>query len=214
MIPIYLINLPRRTDRLQQSTEVLKQYELDFTVFPATECADGKEGIMRTMIALFSEVKDEHVLVLEDDIELLHDPRGTLASAWTEIPKDFDMLLLGGNIYKPMHHYSDHLYKLTAAVGNHAVIYSRKVMETMKSIYEANLGGCTPTDMLLDKHIIRRGNSYITNPLLATQRPGYSDIENQEVNYDEYLINRYNKFQVPSKGDLGGRLCSLVSSPQ
>lgn len=189
MIPTYLINLPRRTDRLTRCSEMLTKHGIAFEVFPAIEHRDGKEGIRATMLKLFDTVKDDQILVLEDDVDFIGD-LSILPKAISELPKDFDLLFLGANVFRPAEPYSEHLLRLTGAVANHAVIYTRKVMERMLEAYREST---QPTDMILNDRVVRGGKSFITRPLLATQIPDYSDIEKKRVDYSSLLIDRYNK---------------------
>lgn len=159
------------------------------------ECGNGADGIRATMISLFNSVlnytKHERILVFEDDIRFLPvlgmSIKEVVNCAISEIPKDFDLMFLGGNVYKPMVYQSPFLFKLTGAVANHAVVYTRHIMEQLVTLYK--LGGIT--DLLIDRNIIPRGKSYIVNPLLCTQYPDYSDIEKRTVNYDNLLVGRY-----------------------
>lgn len=175
---------------MQRITQQLDSYGLAYTVFPATANIDGAHGLRLTMARLFESVTDPEILVLEDDCCFLHNPVIALESALPELPTDYDLLFLGGNVYKPAAKHSEHLYRLTACVGNHAVVYTRAVMDKMAALYKQ---ATKPTDMILDKEVVQMGNSFIVSPLLATQYPGYSDIEQKETDYKNLLIERYNK---------------------
>lgn len=142
------------------------------------------------MTRLFRDIKAELALVLEDDCSFLSNPVVAIENAINDLPADFDLLFLGGNVHKPAIKYSEHLYRLTACVGNHAVLYTRRVMDELAAAYET---ATQPTDMIVDKQIVQAGKSYITSPLLAVQYPGFSDIEQKETDYQSLLIDRYHK---------------------
>lgn len=191
MIPIYIINLPGRIDRLKDCKALMDAHKLSYRIFPAVRHDDGRKGLKLTMIKLFDTIKDDKVLVLEDDVDFIADINTLLPAAMKELPRDFDLLFLGANVYRPMDAYSDHLMRLSGAVANHAVIYTRRVMDLMKKVYAQP--GENPTDVLLDHHVVHKGKSFVTYPQIATQRPSYSDIEKKNVDYSCYLIDPYNK---------------------
>lgn len=204
MLPTYLINLPRRTDRLEVSKRILQQHGIDFELCEAIALQNGADGIRQTMIGLFTHILQntdyDKVLILEDDvdfIELNSSRRGNYRNVWmqiqlamSELPPDFDLLFLGANVYKPLLPYSKNLLKLTGAVANHAIIYTRKAMAELLELYTNNPKSIT--DSLMDTHIVSRGTCYIMNPMIAVQRPDFSDIEGKPVNYKRYIQDRFN----------------------
>ena len=186
---VVIINLPRRTDRLARTISECERYELPYEIFPAQE--GGADGLRRTMIALFNRVQ-EPMLVLEDDVKFLHDPR-----PYFDITLRYDILMLGGNVYRPLKPCNSMLAKLTGAVANHAVIYSEHIIPELITAYEKR----RPIDVSLDQTVISRGNSFISIPLVATQFADHSDIEHKNVNYVGLLEDRYwnevNKIRIP-----------------
>jgi hypothetical protein len=59
----------------------------------------------------------------------------------------------------------------------------------MKEILMAGLEA--PIDNCIVAKIQSHGTTYITYPLLATQRPGISDIGNTYINWQPFIENRY-----------------------
>lgn len=195
MLPTYLINLPRRTDRLQVSQRILQHHGIDFELCEAIDLQNGADGIRQTMIGLFTHILNnteyERILILEDDVDFLYpDVCAAIDNAIKELPNDFDLLFLGANVYKPLLPYSRNLLKLTGAVANHAVVYTRNVMQELLTLYTDNPKSIT--DSLIDAHIVSRGTCYIINPMLAIQRPDFSDIEDKQVDYTRYIQHRFN----------------------
>lgn len=195
MLPTYLINLPRRTDRLKVSTDILHRHGINFEVCEAIDLPNGADGIRQTMIGLFTHILDNtpynEVLIFEDDIDFLtSDVVGCIWVAMRELPTDYDLLFLGANVYKPLLPHSANLLKLTGAVANHAIVYTRKAMTELRELYINNPKSIT--DSLMDTHIVSRGDCYIMNPQIAMQRADYSDIEGKFVNYKPYIQDRFN----------------------
>lgn len=196
MLPTYLINLAKRPDRLKIATNILNQHGISAELCEAIEIDNGADGIRQTMIGLFDHILNntnhEHVLVLEDDVSFtLPDFWGAVYNSFKELPADYDLLFLGANVYKPLLPHSKHLYKLTGAVANHAMIYPRKTIIELLDLYTNNPKGVT--DSLMDTHIVSRGNSYVSNPLIAIQRPDFSNIENRHMDYTRYIQYRYEQ---------------------
>ena len=175
---------------MERIAQQLDGYGLKYTVVEATGNIDGAHGLRMTMKRLFETTKEPEILVLEDDCCFLSNPIPAIERAQIELPADYDLLFLGGNVYKPTVKHSEHLYRLTGCVGNHAVVYTRAVMDNLAYLY------CTatkPTDVIIDKEIVSQGDCFITHPLLAVQYTGYSDIEGKKTDYKTLLIDRYHK---------------------
>ncbi len=62
-------------------------------------------------------------------------------------------------------------------------------LDGMKEILSAGLEA--PIDNSVVKTVQPRGHTYITHPLLCTQRPGYSDIGRTEINWQPFIEQRY-----------------------
>lgn len=190
---IELINLKARTDRLLQAYDELKKYRVPHLVCRGTPCENGQEGISRTLRSLF----DVHVqtfkplLVFEDDVQMIVDPidfDSVMDMAMMELPTNWDMLYLGANLPDPKQvtEYSAHLLRTTRALAIHAVAYSHQCMNYILSLPEE-----LPIDLMFANKIHPRGGTFVTYPLLCTQRPGYSNIEKKEVSYTHYIEDRY-----------------------
>lgn len=196
-LPVYLINLEKRKDRFVTAQRELNRVGItDFDLVTGIDLLNGADGIRQTMIGLFTHIltETEHaeVLILEDDVEFLNpDVKSAIGLAMSELPQDYDILFLGANCYKPLKPYSKHLLQLTGAVANHALIYTRKAVQELLTIYTDNPLGIT--DSLMDMYIVSRGTCYILNPQIAIQRPGFSDIEKRDVDYTPYIQRRFER---------------------
>lgn len=195
---IVLINLVTRTDRLLESSDELNKYGVPFEVVRAIKNENGQRGISDTLRALFKEsLKMGHkkLLVFEDDVKMLVEPNEfdrVMDLAQVELPTDWDMLYLGANIPYPScaWEYSPHLIKIGYALSLHAVAYSSKCMERILRVPRQ-----LPIDVQIAKEVHWAASSFVTYPLLCTQRPGYSDIESREVSYGHFIEDRYKKVE-------------------
>lgn len=188
---IFVVNLPRRSDRLSEVKWEMMRYRVPFLVWEATEHSDGRSGISSTLRDLFSYCVGENyknVLIFEDDPKFLRDPELTMDKVIKQIPIDYDMLYLGVNLtrkYVPQFH-SENLIKVKRGLALHACAYSRKGMQKI-----LDLDGTLPIDLNIADHIHPQGDSYATFPMLVTQRPGISDIEKQHKDWSYALEDRF-----------------------
>lgn len=192
---IVCINLAKRTDRFLPFTEMMENYSVPFERFSAIEHPNGAEGLKETMIALFEDCirkKVENVLVFEDDalfverIEIFHD---TMNKSIESLPENYLMLFLGGQVTAGIIHFtSASLIQAAKVFSTHAVIYS---LQGMKEILSHNISA--PIDNFYVDQIEPMRRSFMTYPLLATQRSGYSDIGKSEINWDVFIAPKFQQ---------------------
>lgn len=115
---VYVINLDRSRERLEEITKNLRDQEIMFervaatdgnklsrrrrrenaTFFCANFCTDGQLGCGMSHMKIWKAiVKDgvESALILEDDARLTDNFMAKLSSVWSEIPSDFDIVYIG-----------------------------------------------------------------------------------------------------------------------
>lgn len=197
---IFVISLKSDLGRLLNTFHQLEKYniEAEIEVFEATYNEVGSVGLRETMIRLFTECLEKgysNVLVFEDDISIINDLNKYMPLCLQQLPHDFDLLYLGAYVVSPFKsRYSANLLLLDKCLTTHAVAYSKKAIEKMLPIFKAhneNPRDTTTIDMLLLNRVIIEGKSYITYPLLISQRFGWSHIEQKEVDYKKYIEEKY-----------------------
>jgi len=162
----YLINLKSRPDRLFNSLAQIP----DLIRFEAIEGgADGCRRSHQTIIKIAMKEKLPMVQVMEDDFQIIDN---RLQEAINSLPKDFDILYLGGRPKKPLKRYNDLLFHCEETVLTHALVYSERV-------YHKILGASTPIDQWLRNTIQRNRRCYFTD--MVKQRADFSDILGKEV---------------------------------
>jgi len=181
----YVINLKRRDDRLK-SLKLPFQYE----VFEAT---DGKKkfaefgkmqghiGCLDSHRRLFSFAKENNVdtlMVMEDDIEVDENFNEKLENIMIQLPEDWDLLYLGGWNVGEKNSYSDLLDVAEKVYTTHAFIVKNKFFNT---IIDSINSRDWKVDVLLSESL-PKGKCFISNPTIAWQREGFSDIENKITN--------------------------------
>lgn len=190
---IFVINLPSRTDRLLQIAEELYKWGIPYELVNATPHENGAEGLRITVENIFRDAVAKNlssVLIFEDDamfVESCGNPNETMEQVVKQLPPTWQLLYLGaqctnGFKAKP----SNNLLLLDMAFATHAWAIS---LDGMKEILAAGLEA--PIDNSVVKTVQPKGNTYITYPLLCTQRPGYSDIGRTEINWQPFIEQRY-----------------------
>lgn len=201
---IFVVSLPDcKATRLINVLHEFNKYGIDVEYFDATlNIESGAVGLRDTMIRLFRHCLENgfsKILIFEDDVEFINDINYYMPLCLEQLPANFDLFYLGAYVVKPFKaRHSENILKLNGALTTHAVAYSKKVMQKILPLMEKHSMSSrdkTTVDMLLMNKVVCLGNSYISYPLLAKQRSGYSEIEKREVNYDKYIEDQYN-FQL------------------
>ena len=112
---VYVINLDKDTDRMEQIGAELSKYNIQYERFAAVQgsliknspmlteycnsfCTDGQKGCAISHKTLWNRAVKEgyrSILVLEDDAILADDFDTKLKHAWYQVPSDYDMVFLG-----------------------------------------------------------------------------------------------------------------------
>lgn len=133
------------------------------------------------MISEFFDSKGNTFLGLEDDV--LFRNMSHLCEAMKELPEDWDVVYLGANVTdeNPERH-SAHLRRIRSAWTTHAIGYNRKILKYIIDNYK----GWEESGMYddwLSREVLPRFNCYVITPMIAWQRPVYSDLWGRNVSY-------------------------------
>lgn len=194
MIPekIYCINLDRRMDRWRLAQEQFTKHDLTVVRFPGIDgrlitrryqCDNSNNGCTLSHASVIHRAKLiglKSVMIFEDDVVLHDEFRYQLLLSLQHLPDDWDMLYLGGSHRERPVKVNDHILRVTKTLTTHAYILRdtmyHLVIDNFKSFRQPV--DCYYADWQKDHHV------YITNPPLAWQRGGYSDIAGCEMYYD------------------------------
>ena len=187
----YCINLARRADRREHAAAQFEAAGLGGKVafFEAIDGAaldhpraisDGQAGCCASHLAALRAAREQghrHVLLFEDDIELVPDFRRELAASLARCPAAYDLCYVGalcveswGNYLHPL---DDRLARVGRVTGAHAYVVN---MDCQPAI-EAGLADLTKVvdDWYCDA-IHPGGDCFACTPWLALQAAGWSDI--------------------------------------
>lgn len=193
---IVCLNLTHRTDRLIDFTEQMEKYEIPFERISAIQDKEqGARGLRDTMVKLLNEEigkGTKHLLVFEDDAEIKVEPQWFheyMNKVMEQVPENYHMVLLGCQMSGKVNgFYTTNLIQVFKAFSTQSVLYS---LQGMKEIINSNLG--FPIDNYLVETVQTLGHTYCTYPLLCSQKPGYSDIGGNFVDWRPFMDDRYNQ---------------------
>jgi len=188
---IYCLNLDRRTDRWEDAKKefdsigILEQVKR----FSAIEKNPGWMGCRDSHIAIVEDAKSnnyKNVLVLEDDVKFINNTCKSLNKSMQELKKyEWYLFYLGATLPpKGIHpvQINDTLYQLGSALTTHAICYNNNVYDIFLNLVKNSMHD--PVDVFLNQ-IISKYPSLICNPIVATQRESFSDIENKITSYEQ-----------------------------
>jgi glycosyl transferase, family 25 len=207
---IYLINLDRRPDRLAAAIKELEKYNIIAERFPAV---DGKAMFPEIKYPFASEIATalshiavwktaqklnlKNVLVLEDDVVFNTIIKNDLHQNTYLLPYDWEMIYFGGNHVTPplpidtnwnriTQTYALHCYAINSTVYDKLIKQAEKETGDNLKNHKQITGRTVAIDVIISK--MQPGLScYCPLMKLAYQAPGYSDIQEDHVNYDNVL---------------------------
>lgn len=193
---IYLLNLQKREDRLLDSAKLLDEYSIPYEVFCAIEDkSQGARGLRDSVLLIFKEAVEmnyDQIFIFEDDIMFVEPPEilhYTMNEAVKQLPENYHLLYGGGQPTSGYaYSYSNNLLPAINYFATHAVGYSNQAMKEILS-----MGMDFPIDNWLVKEFQIFGRCFAVNPILCSQRPGFSDIGQSEINWDVFITERHNQ---------------------
>jgi len=219
---IFCMNLNSRPDRWQECLQSFEEYNIDKKVkrfsaarpeYPGlSQKFLGKAGCSYSHFLIAQKAQQEgyeNYLVLEDDFQFRfppHELRKYLHECINQLPVDWDLLYLGCNLddsygLYPIESFSDSLFRLKSAHTTHAMAFNKKFIEKFaaSSPTDETLVDWTKKyeviDVYLSRHVLPHINAFVSDPLIAIQRPSFSDIEGTTYNYVEWMLRTFEIFK-------------------
>lgn len=185
---IFCVNLDKRTDRWEESKKEFHKIGFDnICRFSAIEHENPVIGCALSHFAIMELYKnhDKHLLIFEDDVQFINNYMHIERYLEEVQTLNWDMLYLGANITQPFYPISDTLAKVYHAQSTHAYCINKSQIVYLLS-FQNQIG--KPLDLIYAENVFLK--NYITIPMLAIQRPSYSDIEKRFVSYN-WMEHRY-----------------------
>lgn len=175
---VVCLTVRERYDRQQWFQDQADDIGLRFEWFYALERDEPKISFCDSQIEILRQYsKYNRILVLEDDC--LFKCMDNFQQCANELPNDWDMWYLGGNVERAKR-YSPNLRRLRKALTTHAIGYTGQAAERIVKEYEYKDGQLYDTWLTLNTP---KWKVFISSPMLAIQRPNYSDLWQRDVDY-------------------------------
>jgi len=194
-IPIYVINLESRPDRLRETeAELAKMGIARWSRFDAVKDSNGALGCARSHARLAERVQDSEpaVMVCEDDVEFLVSPEN-LRALVTEFLGNpaLDVLCLAYNLRFKPHTISPNLAVTADTATAACYVVKTASIDTLKDsfseaarlIQEGKPIGLVAIDQYWKKLQRRKLVFAVPQKRAVRQRPSFSDIEGHDVFY-------------------------------
>jgi GR25 family glycosyltransferase involved in LPS biosynthesis len=194
----FCINLEYRYDRWYQAREMFAHHQLNVERFTAIDGREMKEhdgvitkGAAGCILSHYSLIERsllmgfKAVLIFEDDAELHPEFNTLINECLQDLPAEWDMLMLGGSHWQPPERINDRISRVRHTLTSHAYILRCSLYpELIKRLITFT----QPVDGVFTE-VQKTHGIYVTNPPLAWQRGGWSDIEGREMHYDHLKSN-------------------------
>jgi glycosyl transferase family 25 len=200
---VVFINLDSRMDRRTHFESQFGNFGLGLQPqrFAAIRNADGAIGCSMSHIAcmeLAIKKKWDHVLVCEDDATIINPAQlvDQVNHFFNRFNDSWDVLLLAGNNYQPFRQESPEAVRVANCQTATAYLVRRPYFETLLANFREGLGKLKAEPTKQPKYAIdqywkllqRTGRWYLIVPISVVQRPDYSDISKQHVNYSDVMM--------------------------
>jgi GR25 family glycosyltransferase involved in LPS biosynthesis len=182
---VIVINLDRRTDRMEKLAPQLEKLDIQYKRFSAV---DGKKldidpivAGLRSHLQVMKQIAGQRVLILEDDAQFVEDFNEKFEKVMQTLPEDWDIFYLGALVPKDV--------GLIRMVNRH---WGIQVLTTGSQAYCINpsrleyfISKLEDYNSYIDiglRDFAKDLKAYITQPNLVVQFPSYSDLRLKEVN--------------------------------
>jgi GR25 family glycosyltransferase involved in LPS biosynthesis len=197
---VVYINLDSRIDRRTHFESQFRKMGLQTQRFSAIRNADGAIGCSMSHVACMElAIKSgwDHVLVCEDDATITNP--GQLVHQFNQFVNRFgdawDVVLLSGNNYQPFRQMSPECVRVANCQTTTAYLVRRPYFERLLANFKEGLRNlkAAPSEQpsyAIDQYwklLQRTDRWYLIVPITVIQRPDYSDVSKQHVNYSDVM---------------------------
>lgn len=187
---VAVINLDKRTDRMEEFDRQAKEIGLEYVRYSATESIPLKlhptEACRISHLNVIHDAVQDGVnrlFVFEDDAQFVPDFNKKFYEFFAKLHPKWDMMYLGAWIHES-EPVTDGVVRLLDSYSAHAYGINTEFLElALACVKQKN----KPVDIALSM-LHPRINAYCAKPALVGQAPGYSDIEKEYRDVtDKYL---------------------------
>ena len=215
---IFLINLPRRGDRLKHAMETLGKLGIEHSKVEVFDGYDrprpdinnpesqpngtfGCTSSHRGVLEIIAHRRIKRALVLEDDFEFAYtnatrrfrcDPQALFDEACREIPANFDLLYLAGHYAEvPQERISKHIIRVGRMFTTSSYVITSEAARKMAPY----ISGIGPIDCLFSEFTKKRMDgvklldAYCLEPRIFIQYTNHSDLHEKVENYEGCMMD-------------------------
>jgi hypothetical protein len=192
--PTLVINLADRPEKWKQTVESFSAFPVTLERLDAVKASPGWKGCTAShfkAIKLAKERNYDWVLILEDDAQLSKDGYAQFMEVLPTLHKrraEWDIFLGGATMVENIRQKgsSPRLYQ-AGAYTTHFCLIHRDAYDKILNTYD---------DGPIDVYYKEKMRLWMTNPHVAIQRPGPSDIENGNTNYNKLFDDASRKLMI------------------
>jgi hypothetical protein len=188
----YLINLDRRTDRLERANLLKDKYDFEFERFQAIDglLFEGEfenndnlrynkfaSALNKTVIKVLEDAIDKKyssILICEDDIEFNPDYLEIIKKGNIIFPENWDLFYFGCTHISPFKFLTNNIGVIREANACHSVGINSKNFQLLIDELKKD---DKSFDLILRKVLQKKNNSFCIFPNVTYQYSGISDIE-------------------------------------
>jgi len=181
---VIVINLDRRTDRMDKLVPQLEKLDIQYERFSAVDAKkldiDPVVAGLKSHLQVMKQIAEQRVLILEDDAQFVEDFNEKFEKVMQTLPEDWDIFYLGALVPKDV--------GLIRMVNRH---WGIQVLTTGTQAYCINpsrleyfISKLEDYNYYIDiglRDFAKGLKAYITQPNLVVQFPSYSDLRQKEV---------------------------------
>jgi len=204
-IPKFVLNLEKRTDRLEHIKKEMSYIGWDYELFKAidTGCHLGCTLSHIAIIDLAIERGYEYVMVIEDDCSFLPNAKSFMEQLNVELENtEYGILNLSPTHNRPVEISKNH--KLLIDITNYPpkqdihrgvfatnmIVYHKSIYENVKGIITNNSQRYYPIDEYIYLNVLPIKQSYCPILPIAPQKSDFSDVT--QGRYNNFYIQTYN----------------------
>jgi GR25 family glycosyltransferase involved in LPS biosynthesis len=216
-IPKYVINLERRSDRLESITNEMNYIGWEFELFKAVD-TNSHVGCSLSHIEILKIAKErnyESVLIIEDDCKFMPYAKSLLSKIEEEtVDLEFAILNLSPTLNRPVtvSNTYQHLLDITNLsekldyhrdiFATNMILYHNSIYDDVLKLKDPKLLGHYAIDDFIFKNIISSKQSYSPILPIAPQTSSWSDVSGGMYNnfYTQtYNWNLYSPCKIPQE---------------
>ena len=195
----YYINLEKRNDRKIKTIQELNNFGIKNPIrFNAIKDDIGAIGCSKSHLSVLKKARDDklpYVAIFEDDVKFNNVKRTReKLKKLINSDKKWDVILLGGNNYKPYDIIDEDVYRVKNCQTTTSYIVKQNYYDKLIDHWETGLQKLIETKDVskyaLDqywKELQKKDNFLLIVPIEVIQREDYSDIQKGHVNYENIM---------------------------